>query len=963
MIYRLLLTYSLFFVLLEPVLPQRGYVQIDGVAEYMMDPLEGANVQLFCNDEIIHEMTTEQWGRFRFKLEFNNTYTIKVSKEPFISKILQINTTVPVYTKGVYIAGFAIGLLDPCEGVDYSLLDQPVDKIYFNERKDNFISNKDYVFMIQTDMEDLVWNIQQCLREKYDEIIRQADELFNQQSYQKARQKYMLAQQADPYDRYPDKMIKRINDLLAEKDAVAQAYTDATRTADGLFQEDELKDAAKYYQKALDARPEDSYAKERLEYINSKLEKNENAAKQARENERKYANVIFQAESAYRSKNYEEAKKLYLEALDYLPQESLPKERLNEIEVQISKENISEPVNQQEQLFTANEARAEQFMAEGNYTTALKVYQDNLKLKPGDKETTRKIEAINEILNDEKANQVAIQEQKKKDRLDAMMDQAEAFEKEGDYTQARQQYLEAQKIDPQSEYIRNKINQVNKQINEQQEKLAQAEANTSAYKLAMERADQFYEQGKYNEALAELDKALEIKPNDFVAGNKIASVENALKEKQEEQLQKAEKEEQMQQKIEQADILMEDEKYEEAIALYNEVKNAGYGSFYVQNKITEISNIKAKRASEEAKRIENDRRYAETIKSAARLEEEGDYNKALEEYTRAKLYKPLERFPDQKIAEIKGFLENKKALEEMRRAQQAQYRTLIATADKFMTEGNYTSAKQAYADAKRFGPSESYPDEQLKAIDNILEKQRQEAANKQQLAQQYKEYIQKADELLAQKQYDQARLMYQNASKTNESNSYPKQQIAVIDKILTEAAFEKRKQDELQKNYDATIASADKFYSESNLAAARSEYQKALRLKPNEKYPAQRIKQINEKLALIAQSTKTKEKTTTTKSTGKTIEKLQFKNASEKKKYMEGLRSKYGVGVTKEIYSDKYKTTERYIIIRGDDIEEFRKVSYSWGTEYYHYDIQTTAIYFNQQTKVKSGEKYTEIEL
>ena len=102
------------------------YLEIRGHAESEMNPLGNATATLFDGNSRVSSVQTGSDGGFSFKLEANKLYTVEVSKDGMVTKKISFNTAIPDAESGIWVREFAIGLVVPCEGVDYSPLQKPV---------------------------------------------------------------------------------------------------------------------------------------------------------------------------------------------------------------------------------------------------------------------------------------------------------------------------------------------------------------------------------------------------------------------------------------------------------------------------------------------------------------------------------------------------------------------------------------------------------------------------------------------------------------------------------------------------------------------------------------------------------------------------------------------------------------------------------------------------------------------
>ena len=199
------------------------------------------------------------------------------------------------------------------------------------------------------------------------------------------------------------------------------------------------------------------------------------------------------------------------------------------------------------------------------------------------------------------------------------------------------------------------------------------------------------------------------------------------------------------------------------------------------------------------------------------------------EYTNAGNLKPNEQYPKDKIAEITKSLDDiakQKIIDQ-------KYLADITNADKLLDAKTYENARSAYVEASGLKPAEQYPKDKIALIDKTLA----DIAHKKEVDAAFKTSVAKADELLAAKSYEPAKAEFQNASSLKSDEEYPKTKIAAIDKILADIkAFEDK--------YKGAIATGDSAFGNKSYAQAKSAYQGALQMKPNEKYPKDRIAEI-----------------------------------------------------------------------------------------------------------------------
>jgi tetratricopeptide (TPR) repeat protein len=281
--------------------------------------------------------------------------------------------------------------------------------------------------------------------------------------------------------------------------------------------------------------------------------------------------------------------------------------------------------------------------------------------------------------------------------------------------------------------------------------------------------------------------------------------------------------------------LFSNKKYTEAKSSYNKALNLKPNEQYPKDKISEIEDILANLKKQE--QIEN--QYKTLITKADKQFNTKKYSEAKQLYQQASKIKPSEEYPKTRLKEISDIL---LAQAETKKKEQ-EYKTAISLADKFLAGKQYESAKQKYEEALRLKPGEQYPKDKLSEISNI----ESALAAKKAKDEQYQSAITSADKLLTAKQYESAKQKYQEALSIKPKEQYPKNKINEIDNILAEISSQKAKESQ----YKELLSTADKLFSNKKYTEAKSSYNKALNLKPNEQYPKDKIAEIEAKKKAI----------------------------------------------------------------------------------------------------------------
>lgn len=279
-----------------------------------------------------------------------------------------------------------------------------------------------------------------------------------------------------------------------------------------------------------------------------------------------------------------------------------------------------------------------------------------------------------------------------------------------------------------------------------------------------------------------------------------------------------------------ANLLFRDQKYEEALQKYTAaIQIPGKEQEPFPNtKIVEIDDLLAQKEKEELLTQQANQEYQNLITAAENLKQQGDLEKAIARFNEASAKKPEEQYPKDQVQELQRQINLKKNKDE--------YDALVATADELLSKDQLTEAKTKYEAAKKLLPSETYPDDQIKVIEQrIIEKKEAEEKQKQ-----YNDAIKAADKLFQENQFAPAIEKYKVAQAIDAENEYPQNQIRKAEEKLQE-------QKEAEKNelrYQSTVQAGDQAFAAKEYDKAIDAYNEALKAKPDAKHPSDRIKEI-----------------------------------------------------------------------------------------------------------------------
>ena len=837
---------------------------------------EGTEIVITKNNIEQQRITPPRSGRFRFEFEYNNEFHMIFRKEGYYKKIIVVSTLVPPEilkeNNDFPPLQIEVSLVKEIPGIDKSFTNKPTGRVYYNANIDNF-DTENYLTDLQFEEQANTARSQQrelneeekialAQREKdYQQAIADADALFQQKKYEDALAKFQSAHGLFPERPYPNDRIEELQDLVSALKIAEQRRLEADKEylqtiaqADDSFNQKSYDRAKQIYAQALELKPEDSYATGQIAKADELINQ--------QKIDLQYNSLITDAEQRYNEGNLQGAREVYQQALLVKPEEaSFINEQIKKIENELA---LQVELAQKEKQYNELMEQGAKEMNREKYNEALLAFRQALALKPNDELASSRIT---------EAEQIILQAQNRENYARYIADADKAMKK-NDIAQAKSLYQEAMKYLPDETYPKDQIAAIDETIarSKQFDQLV-SQANTAAGQQNFEQAKQL------------LQQALEIK-DDSAVREEIKRIDQ--------QLAQIELENNYADLLKRADEAKNNEQYEIAKSLYNQAL-ALKKEDYPANQIRQIEEEEARLA--DLKKLEQ--QFAETVANAEDAFKREDFATALDGfkaalalkpdnqlmkdriretneviiqrqnkqqfdglvaqaneafnknnleqakdlYQQALLILPNEQFPKDQMALIDqrfSQLEEEKRQEEARlaalaREQQRKYDLAVQKGDSLYKLDEYESAKQSFQLALSVKPEETYPKEQIAAIEGQLAKLVRLTAS-------YNKAVDAANQLAKKEQYEPAKSKYQEALQYLPDEEYPKQQIERIDGILAQIDAERQRQED----YLAAIHTADSLLNLKEYEPARASYQQAISIKSNEIYPKQKIAEIDE---------------------------------------------------------------------------------------------------------------------
>ncbi len=620
----------------------------------------------------------------------------------------------------------------------------------------------------------------------YDETIASADRLFNLKYYENAKQEYQNASDAKPDEDYPKAKIKEIDIILGDKNEFDKLVAEA----DELYIAKDLESAKSKYQASLTIYPGENYPKDMIDKINTAL----GALKSKDE---LYQKAITDADNFLKKRDYTNAIKEYENASTIKPTESYPKQKIQEVEALIARSEADELE------YNLSVQRGEQYLAQKDYPSAKSEFEKANQLKPDEQYPQDKLAEINSVL----ARQKGVQ-----DSFDQSIAKADSYFGSREYDNAVKEYQNALIIIPGSKYATGKLAEIEKLKTDLSNRVKQ-------YNNLISDADKLFAKNNLSEARLKYAEALTIDPSQTYPQEKINEIDQVLATNQnaENQYNKA---------IATADLFYNKQEYESALSEYHKANNLRPDEKYPIQRIAEINKLVA-----DNKSLEDN--YNNTLIYADQLFSSGDYNKALKAYETALALIPQHTYPTDKITEINQLLGDQQAIDE-------QYSKLLTDADNYYSGKYYKEALTNYQEAQQIKPDNSVTAKKITEITGILALIDKDNET-------YNQTIIKADDLFELKKYEDAKLAYMKAANLKPKNPYPREKVAEVDQLITnrQAAIAE---------YNRIVSAGDRMLEAKEYEKARNKYQEALDLMPDKLYPRDQLHEIDKILLASAET-------------------------------------------------------------------------------------------------------------
>lgn len=475
----------------------------------------------------------------------------------------------------------------------------------------------------------------------------------------------------------------------------------------------------------------------------------------------------------------------------------------------------------------------------------------------------------------------------------ALLETGDSFLKDKKYQDAKLSFEKAAALRPADQIPKQRLDEIRIRLEEQEKAVMQAKNKQYADIIATAKTN--LNAKKYDKAQENYRKALELVPGDNYVMHQLEKIDELIN---------SEKGKKEQQRLEDlyAGYIADGDKALKKNDLDDARLAFEQALVIKQNDVVAVSKLKliSEKEKQEKEKADAESKYNTIVDNADKLYKAGYLEEAKVEYTRAKGLSK-KSWPDDQLKTIakqqatiaKETADKQKSAKDVKTdakaAEKAKletaYNEAIKTADKFFAEKNFVNAAIAYNEALKIDKRD-WPASQLNTIRKIQEaeeaeskkaaaaeketakqakeRKKQEEKEKQDREKEYKALIKEADRLFDKKDFGAAKSEYVKASALS-NDKKPLDQIAVINKIFADQKEKEEaeklrlaKEAEINSNYATLITRANTEFDQGRYLNARKLYADAALIKPSEKLPGEKIKEIEVKTEQLASAEKAK---------------------------------------------------------------------------------------------------------
>lgn len=237
-------------VAFSPLYSQMEKYHVDGDMKDGFTDMSNAFVIVYSGGQKVKRIDASSSGKFEFDLEFGKDYVLEFRKQYYATKKVDIllgAVTAEMIDIGCRPGPVQVTMIKKVDGIDYSVLDKPVGKIFFEPESKCFDWDADYTLRVMEKLEQLTDEMEQK-QETYDKSRNAGSKALSKGDFAAAGAAIAAAKAVFPND---PEILKMEEDLEKAKKAAADAEAAAKLAEENKKKEAEEKAKRAEYDKKM----------------------------------------------------------------------------------------------------------------------------------------------------------------------------------------------------------------------------------------------------------------------------------------------------------------------------------------------------------------------------------------------------------------------------------------------------------------------------------------------------------------------------------------------------------------------------------------------------------------------------------------------------------------------------------------------------------------------------------------
>lgn len=448
---------------------------------------------------------------------------------------------------------------------------------------------------------------------------------------------------------------------------------------------------------------------------------------------------------------------------------------------------------------------ADKFYIEKDYLSAKTYYEIALRIQNNDPYASKRLsETISQLKKQMESRELYYEN----------IDKADKLLRDGKTEQALKAYKEALVFVPADKYAINQIEQLEKQLLVEKEKLNQ-------FSVFVERGNFLAKENKLEESIFQFTEAEKLYPTHPAVAEKLPLLRSKLKEQ-------LDNEKQFSDFLQQYEAAITRKDYDKSIAAIRSALSVFPDDVNAQANLIYAARLK--------KNVED---YNESLEKADELYASKDFRKAAVFYEKASAIMPDQAYPADMLKRIDEITSDKTFVDEKA------YADAVAMADKKFGDKAYSAAKDEYLYALKIKPGDDYAMKRLSESNNQIELLK----NSENIEKQFKQLLEAGTSAVAELNWEQAVTAFSSALELKPND------IGVSNKLRQaeiELSNQRRFLDQ-NKAFSDLLVSAEMHMNNEAYSLAVGDLEKALIIKPSDQQTTTKLDLAKSKLAEVTQ--------------------------------------------------------------------------------------------------------------